>query len=438
MASTIGGVIRKPLILLVVLCTAAFAAASAIGSDNPMLDAVNAQRAANGIPIVAWNTDWAAKCKIHNAFEQANNVFGHAEDPSLPGSSDEGNWAGTHSILAGGGLYTAAPRPGEWATPFEWAPIHLIQMLAPAISVMGGAQIGANGLSCLTTWPGFTWTTATDTPTFYSYPGNATTGIYGLEQASEAPTTPEAELGLPRTTGPNIFVYAEGFDSDTVVASATLVDDRGHPTELAWWDAGLSSLRGYSPAGSVTLIPKRPLVGHTHYTISTTLTDPRPAEQGYVWNATTRNYDLAVTRAAYTATASHTFGFTTGACDACRHLPGRPVGVLALRRAPSAAAFIISSNGQSTGRFTVSRLGKGVRYGHSCRTASATARQRRGRSVCAAWIPLGRFTEDEQFGDGDTTCSLRSLLGRTGPSASRYRITVGVLGGGHKTIEIVA
>ena len=404
--------------------TAAGRKAAGTGS---MLDALNAQRRANGIPAVTWNADWASKCHTHNLFEQSNKVFGHAEDPSLPGYSEDGNWAGTHSVLSGGGSWLPNPDAGSWWTPFEWAPIHLIQMLTPSITEVGGDQIGTNGLSCLTTWPGYDPPPATDTPTFYSYPGNDTTGIYASEQARESPTTPEAELGLGAvaTTGPNIFVYAEGFDSQTLVSSAALTDDSGRATELVWWDAKLNSLEGYNPGGSVMLIPKKELIGRTHYKVSLTLADPRRAKTEIRYNRTTRKFEEVVVQAAYTAQASYSFGFTTGPCATCRHLPDKPTGLIGLR-AGTGLSLIVTSNGQS-GRvsFTVSHLRAGVRVKNVCRTG-LSARQARGHSRCSVWSLLGRFSRDTSFDDGETTVSVASLLGER--AFGRYRVTARVSG----------
>src|ERR1043165_6990661 len=64
---------RRPLLLLAALAAAAILASPLqAGNGRAMLAALNAQRTANGIPAVGWSDDWAAKCALHNAFEQRN------------------------------------------------------------------------------------------------------------------------------------------------------------------------------------------------------------------------------------------------------------------------------------------------------------------------------------------------------------------------------
>lgn len=133
-------------------------------------------------------------------------------------------------------------------------------------------------------------------------------------------------------------------------------------TELGVIDATVHAEDGYREDGSVMLIPKTELIGYTHYTVLVTLADPRPG---------------------YTAQASYSFGFTTGRCDICRHLPDQPAGLLGLRPGPG-AAFTVSSNGQTEGAsFSVSHRRSGVRVGRFCRSG-LTVKQQRGHRRCTA------------------------------------------------------
>ena len=56
--------IRRFLLGLAAIVAACGTSVAPIASAaNPILDALNAQRTANGIPPVIWNPDWAAKVK---------------------------------------------------------------------------------------------------------------------------------------------------------------------------------------------------------------------------------------------------------------------------------------------------------------------------------------------------------------------------------------
>ena len=407
---------------------------SFIVTGNPILDAVNAQRSASGIPPVTWNADWAGKCHEFNEYAIANNGWDadnpHGETVGKPGYSDDGNWAGGTSVLSRAVTFAATP---FGATPWENAPIHLGQVLAPSITQMGGDVSGS--YTCLTTWAGFTAPTSTDSPTFYSYPGNGTTGIEAREQAAEWPTTPEKELGLGDNpiTGPNLFVYAEGFDNQTVVQSASMTGPDGAPVDLAWWDANLWQLRGYNEQGSVMLIPKQELIGNSRYSVSVTVGDPRAEQDTFRFNRTTQKLDKIVLRAAHTDHASYAFSFTTGPCPECLHLPGQPAGLFALKAGPARDTLIASSNGQSTPTFTVKVRRHGVQISGACLTG-LSAKKTRGHRSCTVWAVLGGFKLAAPLGDGDTTITLAQLLRRTPPAGS-YKVSV-TIDGQTTTVEL--
>src|SRR5665213_2322026 len=111
-------------------CAAALAAAlplaaAARTSSNSASQALawfNAQRAANGIPgDVAENVDWSAKCDKHITYMQKSGQFGHEEDQASPYYSADGEWGGTHSVLAMGDTWSADHNPWEsaprWQSP---------------------------------------------------------------------------------------------------------------------------------------------------------------------------------------------------------------------------------------------------------------------------------------------------------------------------------
>ncbi len=212
------------------------------------------QRAANGIPSdLVERPDWSSACAAHDNYEARTGEFGHHENPSSPFYTEEGAWAAASSVLAYG-----AP---SWSqgNPWENAPIHLIQMLGPALAEMGADE--SQNRTCATTWPGYTRADPA-TPTAYSYPGNGVSGVVPSETASESPFVPGDFVGLPAgtTTGRHLLAFLSGPGSidSAEVASAALNGPAG-PVALKVLDSTNSEVGAYMPQASAFLIPEQPL-----------------------------------------------------------------------------------------------------------------------------------------------------------------------------------
>ena len=121
---------------------AAAPAAHALSGEQAVA-ALNAQRAASGIPAaIAHVAQWSGWCAQHNAYMRANGgELTHEETPGAPGYTPEGAQAAASSVLA----------RGSWnaGNPWETAPIHLHQLLAPRLDAMGVED--AAGYVCATT-----------------------------------------------------------------------------------------------------------------------------------------------------------------------------------------------------------------------------------------------------------------------------------------------
>jgi hypothetical protein len=225
---------------------------------------LNAQRAANGIPAgIVENAALSQGCAHHNDYIRANGgQLTHQEDPSRPGYTDDGAYAGLHSVLASGGSWNGA-------NPWESAPIHLSQLLAPRLDVTGVDDSG--GLTCAQTLASRN-RPAPAAPVTYTYPGNGTT-IYASEIAFESPTTPGALVGIPEgaSTGPYLYVLFDGPWSEFADAHLTAAALRGPggPVVLKVVDNSTPGLEGYLPPGGM-LIPRVPLLADTSYTASVT------------------------------------------------------------------------------------------------------------------------------------------------------------------------
>jgi len=235
---------------------------------------LNAQRAANGIPAgITDNPAWDQGCSDHVKWEEQNPtaVNPHIETPETPGYTEDGAFAGANAVL--GGTWGASTEyPWGAANPWETAPIHLMQLLGPDLSVTGYAP------GCMMTWAGYQ-RPAPAGPQLFTYPGNATNFIYGQEQASEWPFTPAAFVGLPEggTTGPYLYVLGYGTGSGALT-SASLIGPTG-PVPVVTVDNTTSGPQGnlgsYLPPGGI-ILPTEPLTPGATYTASATFTPDAP------------------------------------------------------------------------------------------------------------------------------------------------------------------
>jgi hypothetical protein len=238
--------------------------AGAAGASGTIAE-LNAQRAANGIPAgITEDPNLSAGCAAHDHYMAINHTLTHYEIAGNPGYTTEGDYAGRNAVLAQG---------ADWATgnPYEHAPLHLDQLLAPRLTVLGSAD--AEGFTCTTTFPG--WTRPDPGAlTVYSYPGPGA-AIYPSEVARELPWTPGQLVGIPAgaRTGPYIVVLVDAPGQSPKVNPATLTNATlagpSGPVAVRTVDGttaipGGSSLGQYiSPGGFI--IPVTPLVPGARY-----------------------------------------------------------------------------------------------------------------------------------------------------------------------------
>jgi hypothetical protein len=245
---------------LAVLCAMLTPAGAAAISGAEIVQRLNQQREANGIPGgLVERPDWSADCAKHNYYGSQSGELRHSEDPSSPFYSAEGNWAAENSVLASGSSWSHG-------NPWEEAPIHLIQMLAPQLSELGAAE--NDNHNCATTWPGYNRPEPAGL-TAYSYPGNGVSGVVPTERAAESPSVPGDQVGLPEgtATGRNLLAYLWGVepsDAPDVTATATLAG-AGGLVDLRVVDSTNEEIGGYMPQPSAFLIPAQPLTPRTTY-----------------------------------------------------------------------------------------------------------------------------------------------------------------------------
>jgi hypothetical protein len=260
---------RTALIVVIAGLIAAAVTASAGADAHPgILAALDAERAANGIP--AWvreNTGWSTKCAEHVRYMADTGSLTHDEDPSSPAYTKDGSWAGDNSVLALGVSW------GD-SDPFATAPLHLIQLMSPELRQVGVAT-DSQGYLCVTTWPGYD-SAGWHRRTVYTYPGNGATNVPFAERADEFPFVPGDFVGIKRgaLTGFNIMVFAEGIrDPWTAhIAVATLSGPDG-TVSVKTVDRTTPTVGEYLPPGSGFVIPTSPLQPGTLYRASVRYTD---------------------------------------------------------------------------------------------------------------------------------------------------------------------
>lgn len=239
------------------------AVAAADVSGPEIVGFLNAQRAANEIPAgIIEDPVLSSGCAKHNAYGAQNDTLEHAEDPSKPGYSAEGEQAAQTSVLyAGGGPWTAANNP------FETAPIHLHQLLAPRIDRMGASENG--GYGCATTF-GSRARPAPASDVTYTYPGDGAQGWVASQTAAEGPYTPGQRVGIPEgaETGPYLYAMFDGpllsgFEAASGATGSLAGPGGGVPVAVV--DNTTAGLENYLPTGA-ELIPRTPLAPGTAYT----------------------------------------------------------------------------------------------------------------------------------------------------------------------------
>ncbi len=255
------------------------------------IDLLNAQRSANGLPAsIVENPDWSSGCRQHLAYLDRNpdqwNSNAHDEEPGAPGFTASGREAAQSSVLDQLNGYAAT----RGSNPWESAPVHLMQLLAPALSVTGYADTPGG---CMWTFPGYQ-RVGPEPPVLYTYPGDGTT-IYPSMRADEEPFTPGEFVGIPRSTstGPHLYVLPLGQDEGATrgrIVSASLTGPSG-PVEVRTVDNTTAGSRGdvgsLMPSGGI-VIPVRPLEPNATYAASASFVTGGGATLTRSWQFRTR------------------------------------------------------------------------------------------------------------------------------------------------------
>ncbi|HEY8646330.1 MAG TPA: hypothetical protein VIL77_10675 [Gaiellaceae bacterium] len=252
---------RLPLCALILALATVGMASAASGADPAAIaiQALNAQRVANGIAPVTENTLIDQGCANHLGYIRANGgTLQHGEVQGMPGYTSLGNFGdGSLGEVLGYGTFADWLASGQG--PWEDAPYHLSIILDPNFLVYGAAQ-DANH-TCMR--PGGGWVN-TPTPRFYSYPADGRKNIAPLESVSEVGGGPQVTAGLPEdaVTGFNVLVFSTGcvsYPSGQGPTAATLTGPNGVV------DARFVGQKDFG-AGDGGIVPVKPLQGGAVYT----------------------------------------------------------------------------------------------------------------------------------------------------------------------------
>ena len=254
------------------------AVAGASATPAQVLAALNAERAANGLPAgVVEDPGWSAGCALHNDYRAANGgaAIGHDEEVGRIGYSAEGDLAGNSAVLAG----------TSWSqgNPFATAPLHLMRLMDPRLRLAGVDDRG--GLVCMSILGGIG--PAADADAVYTVPGDGRAGVPVSELAREWPFVPGDLLGLPagRTTGPHLLVLADGpfaRDDATRLIDVRLIGPLG-PVEVRSIDDADPHVGPYVPPGGIA-VPVERLVPGSLYRASVTVLGAAGVRLSRAWS----------------------------------------------------------------------------------------------------------------------------------------------------------
>lgn len=380
---------------------------------------LNTERARWGLPAgLTLNGTWSQACAAHDAYLADNNRLEHPEDPSLPGASPGGAWAGLHSILASGSGWTAE------ANPWEDAPIHLNQLYTPDLDVVG---IDESGDTCTTTWPGI-GAPVQPGGTIITYPGNGTSRFPPSEMAAESPFVPGKFVGVPEGTiaGRELFVYEEHGACSLLscigpnapeLESAMLTGPTG-PVEVRTVGGNTSEVGGYL-TGAI-IIPVKPLEANASYTAEVALAPfgELPAER-HSWSFRTgpANPDGAWPRADGTPRTAAVIPAATR----ITRLRIAPTAFSAQRRGAhhhsngALVSYLDSTSGPV--RFVVERLAPGIVAGGHCEAPIKHAAHKRRCFRYARVYSIARHDER-----GKNEFRLTGIYGHRRLTPGRYQL----------------
>ncbi len=234
-----------------------------------MLTAVNAYRAAAGVPPVAMDPSLSKGCREHAAYMVENrgkpqlySINAHHQDPTLPGATPEGAACGRAADL-----YPNIDDPVHAVHGWMASVYHRRPIIAPNVQTVGigYAPLPAGGRFAFALQ--FVWGSAPPSAFPVVYPANGQVDV-PVDMVREEPNPippPVVFAGHPITLNFPAYEPLTG-------ASATLVDGAGQPVPFFFSSPEQPASKYNDQPGIVALIPKEPLKTSTRYTAMITAT----------------------------------------------------------------------------------------------------------------------------------------------------------------------
>lgn len=245
-----------------------------------ILPTYNADRSANGLPIVSTiNAQMETGCANHDHYMALNGGLEHGEDPSKPGYTPEGNYQN-----GADGSEVLAEDPAGWTSqhdPWATAPIHLFLMFDPTVAQVGYAD--GYGFQCMRMRGSDSQPLPAQPNRFYTWTSDAgPSAVPYAENARESPYTPQQLVGIPaaQTTGPNMLLFSDG--DQGVPQSATITGPEGQvDARLVNQDTKNDVGDGSWFTGGGVIVPVHPLRPSTTYTVTVAWSDQGPQTQTF-------------------------------------------------------------------------------------------------------------------------------------------------------------
>lgn len=138
-------VVVLSVIALLIASYPVYAQSEVPSAERNLFDALNRERAAQGLPALQWDESLAAAARQHAARMAQQNVLSH-QLPGEPPVQDRATLAGAHFSLIAENI-AVAPNPATIHSAWMQSPHHRENILDPELNVVGIAVVrGGDGL----------------------------------------------------------------------------------------------------------------------------------------------------------------------------------------------------------------------------------------------------------------------------------------------------
>lgn len=248
---------------------------------------LNWWRSLDGLDPVSEREDLSRGCQLHLEFLIQNRVFGHYEDPGMPGYTEEGAIAGPASELAmQQGLGAAGYTMGRAIDGWMYTLYHRLRSFNPNLTEVGLALESEDQLamSCLNDSMGIGSGTMVS-PTPFPAPGLAGVQAFFEGFESPCPTRTINWQGQQVCAASGTIISLEFWQAEVLgVPVGGLYDSAGEPVP------GLLHYLGSPEApnqefltGTIAFVPDEPLDTNAAYTVSIDVT-VNGAAKSYEWS----------------------------------------------------------------------------------------------------------------------------------------------------------